>query len=182
MIQEYKLSNIQLKKYIFLPLIKLVAVIVIATVLAVVWFDIRIERLHFVVGFTWAWAFLMHLLPLLIMGCRHCQLSRDSSFAIDTINNFYYYHAKDKSLTFRLGEIDKVIKVVSPPKYDKRMDFMGFSYFFYWKIKLLSGKTLSISCMLLDIDEFLGKDAILEKRLFPIPPSNQDLMEFGQNQ
>ncbi len=54
---------------------------------------------------------------------------------------------------------------------------MGFGYFFYWKIKLTNGKTLSISCMLLDVDDFFGKEATLEKRLFPIPPSNQDLTE-----
>lgn len=175
MILNYRLSNIQRRKYIFLPLIKLSAVIVIGTVVGVLWFDIRKEQLQMVVGVTWAWIFLMHLLPILIMGVRHSQLCRDSSFAIDTVNNTYHYEKNNVSLTFRLNEIDKLIKVVSPPKYDNRLDIMGFGYFFYWKIRLSNGKALSISCMLLDIDDFFGKEAILEKQLFPIPPPNQNL-------
>lgn len=84
------------------------------------------------------------------------------------------------SLSFRLDEIDKVIKVVSPPKYDKRIDILGFGYFFYWKIKLANGRTISISCMLLDVDDFLGKVVTLEKQLFPMPPSNQGLRLPGE--
>lgn len=124
------------------------------------------------IGVTVAWAFLMHFLPLLIMAARHSRRSEGSSFAIDTVNNSYRYEEKDLSLSFRLDEIDKVIKVVSPPSYD---NILGFGYFFYWKIKLANGGTLSISCMLLDVDDFSGKEVTLEKQLFPIPPSNQGL-------
>jgi hypothetical protein len=174
MILEYKLSNSQRRKYIFLPLMKLLAVIVIATIVGVRWFDIRTGPLQMVIGLTWSWVFLMHLLPLMILVVRHHQLSSGSSFAIDTSNNTYHYKGKDVSLSFRLNEIDKVIKVVSPPKYDKRMDILGFGYFFYWKIRLADSRTLAISCMLLDADDFSGKEATQEKRLFPIPPSNRD--------
>jgi hypothetical protein len=176
MILEYKLSYNQRRKYIFLPLLKLLAAIVIVTIVGVLWFDIKTEQLQMIIGFTWSWVFLIHLLPLLIIGVRHNQLSKDSSFTIDTIGNTYHYKEKDISLSFRLNEIDKVIKIVSPPKYEKRMDILGFGYFFYWKIILEDGRTLSISCMLLDADDFLGKEATQEKRLFPIPPSNRGLV------
>jgi hypothetical protein len=175
MILEYRFSSRQRKKYIFLPLVKQLTVIVIATIIGVVWFSVVKEQLLVVIGLTWAWIFLMHILPILIMAIRHSQLSRHSYFAIDTVNSTYHYHEKDLSVSFRLTEIDKVIKVVSPPKYDKRIDFLGFGYFFYWKIMLVDSRTLSISCMLLDVDDFPGKEITQEKRVFPVPPSNQGL-------
>ncbi|AYB33652.1 hypothetical protein D4L85_25075 [Chryseolinea soli] len=175
MILEYRLSNRQRWKYIFLPLMKLLAVMVMITIVGALWFDVRTDHLLFVAGFTWLWAFVMHFLPLLIMAVRHSRRSAGSSFAIDTVNNTYHYEEKDRSLSFRSDEIDKVIVVVSPPKYDQRMDISGFGYFFYWKIKLANDRTLSISCMLFDVDSFTGKELTREKQLFPIPPSNQGL-------
>ena len=128
-----------------------------------------------VLGFTWAWVFLIHLLPLIIMGIRHSRLSTGSYFAVDTANHTYLYTERDLSLSFRSTEIEKVIKVVSPPTYDNRVDILGFGYFFYWKIMLVGGRTLSISCMLLDIDNFFGMEISREKRVFPVPPSNRSL-------
>lgn len=176
MVLEYSLSRSQRRKYLFLPLLKLLAVIALGTLIGVVWLDVRREQLLMVIGLAWAWVFLIHLLPLLIMGIRHSQLSRDSYFAIDTVNKTYQYKEKDLSLSFRLTEIANVIKVVPPPKYDKRIDILGFGYFFYWKIMFVDGRTLSISCMLLDVDDFFGKEVSQEKRLFPVPPSNQGMI------
>ena len=175
MVVEYRFSDSQRRKYIFRPVIRILLVIAIATVVGVLWFDIRSQRLWTVIGFTWCWIFFVHFLPLLVMAFCHSWLSRGTSFAIDTVNNTYHYMENNISLSFRLNEIDKVIKVVSPPKFDKRIDILGFGYFFFWKVELTNGRTLSISCMLLDADHFLGKEATLEKRLFPIPPSNENL-------
>lgn len=179
MVLEYSLTGSRRRKYILFPVMKLLIVIVIATILGVLWFDIRNEQLLMVVGLAWAWVFLIHLLPLLIMVIRHNQLSSGSCFVLDTRNTTYHYWWKDKSLSFRLAEVDKVIKVVSPPKYDRRIDILGFGYFYYWSIVLMDGRTLSISCMLLDVDVFPEKMMSQEKRLFPIPPSNR-LFKSGE--
>jgi hypothetical protein len=162
----------QRRKYILLPLLKLSAIILIATVIGIIWLGIRSEQLLMIVGLTWIWIFLMHLMPLLIMGFRHSRLSKEAHFTIDTVNNICYYNEKDLSLSFNLTDVDTVIKVVSPPKYDKRIDILGFGHFFYWKIVLSDSRTLSLSCMLLDVDDFPGKKISSEKRLFPVPPPN----------
>lgn len=172
---EYTLGRRQFRKYIFLPLMKLVAVIVIFTVLSAVWLRVSREDMVMVISLTWSYVGLIHLVPLLVMGIRHSQLSKGAYFSVDATNNQYRYRERDIDLSFNLGEIDKVVKVVSPPKYDKRIDLLGFGYFFYWKVILLDGRTLSISCMLLDTHDFLGKKESLEKRMFPIPPSNRVL-------
>lgn len=175
MILEYRSGYIQYKKYIFLPLMKLSAVIIIATIVLLVWFDISRENMLVVVALTWSWIGLIHLMPLLIMGIRHSRSSKGAYLCINTANNQCQYKEKNIDFSFGLDEIDKVIKVVSPPKYDSRMDFLGFGYFFYWKFMFVDGRVLSISCMVLDVDDFLGDRGSKEKQLFPIPPSNRGL-------
>jgi hypothetical protein len=117
----------------------------------------------------------MHLLPLIIIGHGHKRNSERASFAVDTINKVFRFEQNDIFLSFRSDEVDKVIKVVSPPTYDKRVDILGFGNFFYWQIILLNGKTLSLSCMLLDVDVFEGKQISQQKRVFPVPPSNRHM-------
>lgn len=151
------------------PLVKLSTVILIATIFGAIWFGVKKEQVLMVVGLTWGWVFFMHLLPLLIIGAQHRRLSKDMCFVIDTVNNTYQLKSKDRSLSFQLSEIDELVKVVSPPKYDKRLDVLGFGHFFYWKISLVDGQTLSISCLVLDVEDFPGRKANKEKRLFPIP-------------
>jgi hypothetical protein len=175
MVLEYRLNSSLRLKYIFIPLMKLLIVIVIATIVGVIWFEVGRAHLLTLIGFTWAWVFLVHLLPLIIMGIRHVQLSTGSYFSVDTVNHTFLYKEKHISLYFRSTEIDKVIKVVSPPTYDDRVDILGFGYFFYWKIILVDGRTISISCMILDIDNFFGMEISREKQFFPVPPSNRAL-------
>lgn len=169
MILEYKFGSRQFWKYILTPFLKLLTVILIATIFGAMWFGVREQQVLMVVGLTWAWFFFIHLLPLLIIGAQHMRLSKDMCFIIDTINNRYQFKSKDRSLSFQLSEIDELVKVVSPPKYDKRIDVLGFGHFFYWKISLADGQTLAISCLVLDVEDFSGRKANKEKRLFPIP-------------
>jgi len=172
MISEYRSGKSQLRKYIFFPLLKLLAVILVTTIISLILFRVSREHVLRVVALTWSWVGLIHLMPLLIMGIRHRKLSKRAYFSINTASNQCQYREKDMEFYFSLNEIDKVVKVVSPPKYDKRMDILGFGYFFYWKIIFLDGRTLFISCMLLDVDNFFEKKESQEKQLFPIPPSN----------
>jgi hypothetical protein len=175
MLLEFRANRALRRKYILFPLLKLFLTIVLATICGIIWFDIKSQNLLFVVGFGWAWVFLVHLLPLIIIAYRHHQSSQRAYFAVDTINHAYRFEQNDIVLSFRADEIDKVIKIVSPPRYDKRIDILGFGYFFYWQIVLLNGKTLSLSCMLLDDEVFQGKQIGQQKRIFPVPPSNRHL-------
>ena len=111
----------------------------------------------------------------MIIGIRHSRLSNEAYFSIDTTHNKYLYREKKLELSFELSQIDKVFKVVSPPKHDKRIDLLGFGHFFYWKIVLLDGRTLLISCMLLDVENFYGKTQSQTKQMFPVPHPNLGL-------
>jgi hypothetical protein len=175
MIVEYTLGSKQRHKYIILPVMKLSGVIVVATIAGIAWLHIEREQVLLVIALTWAWVFFLHLLPLLILGIRHTHLSKDSYFAIDTVNDTYQYNEKGISLSFSLTDIDEVVKVVSPPKYDKRVDILGFGHFYYWQFKLVDGRVLSISCLVFDVEDFSRKGITQEKRLFPVPPSNLGL-------
>lgn len=169
MIIEYKLRTNQYKKYVFKPLLKLISVVLIFTFLSVFIFDVAKEDLFFVIGLTWCWVFLIHLLPLLILVISHVILSKDALFVVDTTSRIYRYEEGSKQLLFNSEEIKQIIKVVSPPKYDGRLDILGFGYFYYWKVILADGTILSLSCMLLDTKEFFGHAIQHEKELFPLP-------------
>jgi|GEM_PF-2033351 len=169
MIINYKLSTNQYKKYVFKPLLKLISVIVILAFLSVYIFDVAKESLFFVIGATCCWVFLIHLLPLLILALNHIILSKDALFVVDTTNRTYRYEEGSKQLLFNSEEIKQIIIVVSPPSYDGRLDILGFGYFYYWKVILADGTILSLSCMLLDTEEFFGHAIQQEKELFPLP-------------
>ncbi len=169
MIMEYSLSHPQRKKYLWYPLGKLVAVIVVFTMLGINWFNVNSDDLFLVVGGTWLWAGLMHLLPLIVLAVRHQKISKGASFTIDAMNKEYRYKKENVDLSFNSNQIKEVIMVLSPPKYDDRMDFLGFGHFYYWKLVLADGTILPLSCMLLDSEEFTGHEVKKEKRLFPIP-------------
>jgi hypothetical protein len=166
---KYGLGRSQLRKYILFPLLKLLTIFIAGASIGVVWFEVERQNLLVVIGFTWAWFFLMHVLPLSILAIRHTQLSNGAYFSIDTANQRYQYNKNDISISFQLNEIEKVVKVVSPPAYDKRADILGFGYFFYWKVVLTDGRSLLLSGILLDVVDFPGKEFSQEKRMFPVP-------------
>lgn len=169
MIVNYRLSNSQRKKYFILPLAKLLTAIVVFTLIAMYWFNTDAKDLPFIVGITWSWVGLIHVLPLLILAIRHLKASKGVSFVIDTANWEYQYKECDFDLTFNTSQIKRVVKVMSPPKYDRRRDFLGFGYFYYWEVTLVDETLLSLSCMLLDSDKFLGFENERKKQMFPIP-------------
>ncbi|WP_339606214.1 hypothetical protein [uncultured Roseivirga sp.] len=169
MIVNYSLSDFKRKKYFILPLAKLLTTIVVFTLIAIYWFNTDAENLPFIVGITWSWVGLIHVLPLLILAACHLKASKGVSFVIDTTNWEYQYKECDFDLTFNTSQIKRVVKVMSPPKYDGRRDFLGFGYFYYWEVTLVDETLLSLSCMLLDSDEFFGYENERRKQMFPIP-------------
>jgi hypothetical protein len=191
---DYRQGKIQRRKYILIPLLKLLAILIVGLTIGTIAFDIQIEAMPMAFGFTCAWFFFMHFLPLLVLANRHHQVSKDAYFVIDTTNNSYQYRDKDVLLSFQLTEVERVIKVVSPPKYDERIDPSGFGHFYYWKIVFANQQTLSISCMVLDASNFPGKhffpwkelifpgkELVKEKKMFPMPPSNRGLQYLNQS-
>ncbi|MDN5213344.1 hypothetical protein QQ020_14840 [Fulvivirgaceae bacterium BMA12] len=168
---KYKLGAVQLRQFLVLPLTKLIGVVVVFTFLATYWFGVRAQDMIVVVAITWVWVGLIHILPLLILAAYHYRRSKNSFFNLDSISGEYTFNNGIIELKFKLEEIERVVKVVSPPKYDKRMDFLGVGYFYYWKIILNDCKILPISCMLVNEDTiFDGRKIEFEKRMFPIPP------------
>jgi len=170
---KYTLRSKQLKKYLFFPLLRMIVIIVVFTIGSLVWFDVPKQQSVLVITVTLLVISVFHLIPLIILAIRHYQLSRHAFLSFNSTDNQCWYKEGDKEISFNLNEIEKVTKVVSPPVYDKRIDILGFGYFFYWKILLRDGTTLSISCMLVDTNSFFGKSERMEKKMFPIPLSNR---------
>ncbi|MCE7991995.1 MAG: hypothetical protein HEP71_08445 [Roseivirga sp.] len=163
------MSNSQRKKYLWYPLGKLITVISVFTMLGINWFNVNSDDLLLVVGGTWLWVGLIHLLPLIVLSVCHQKISTGASFTINALNKEYRYKKEGIDLSFNSSQIKEVIKIVSPPKYDDRMDLLGFGHFYYWKLILVDGTILSLSCMLLDSEEFAGHEIRKEKQMFPIP-------------
>ncbi len=165
---KYRYTNKQFKKYLLIPVLKLLAVVSVALVVGVIGFKVQPANVGFVVLLTLGWIFFIHFLPILVLGIIHYQHSKNQMFRKDLVSNTYYYQDHIRTLSFQRNEIDQVIKVVSPPAYDNRLDLIGFGYFYAWKIILLDGTVLSLSCMVLDRDDFFDVPYTRKKRLFPV--------------
>lgn len=170
MMIKYEIGASKLWKYFYLPLAKLLAVILIFLVISLIWFDTSRDNMFMVVILTLSWIGLIHVMPFLVLAIRHSRISKDTYFLVDTINITYHYKNVNNDIFFDPNQIEEVIKVVSPPKYDNRIDVLGFGHFFYWKIILTDGTILIMSCILLDIEDFFGKKYKMEKRMFSMPP------------
>jgi hypothetical protein len=169
MIIEYRLRNDQVRKYLIWPLIKLIGVIVLFTALSTYWFEVDKQNVFFVIIVTGLWVGLIHLLPLLVLAIKHIKLSKNSCLLVNNVTGDFEFQENEFKSTFKCSNIKNVIKVVSPPKYDDRMDFVGWGYFFYWKVILVDGTIILLSCMLLDSEEFFGRKYEREKQMFPVP-------------
>uniref|UniRef100_UPI0040473F82 hypothetical protein n=1 Tax=Roseivirga sp. TaxID=1964215 RepID=UPI0040473F82 len=169
MIIEYRLRNDQVRKYLIWPLIKLIGVIVLITALSIYWFEVDKQNVFFVIMTTWLWVGLVHILPLLVLAIKHIKMSKNSCLWVNNATGDFEYQENEFKSKFNWSTIENVIKIVSPPKYDDRMDFIGWGYFFCWKVILVDGTIIFLSCMLLDSEEFFGQKYEREKQMFPVP-------------
>ena len=160
----------QLRKYFYMPLIKLFATILLSLIVGVVLFPITKDNVFEVATIALAVVFLKRLLPFLVIAIRHIRISNGVSFSIDKSSGKYRYCQGSTTLLFDSNQIKKVVKVVSPPKFDNRFDLLGFGDFFYWKITLTDNKMIAISCLVLDIENFFGMYLEQEKKIFVFPP------------
>lgn len=171
-VKEFKMGYEQLKEYIYMPLIKFFASILLGLIAAFLFLQLTIDKDFLLVTLTLALVFLKRLLPLLIIAIQHKRISSGVSFSVNKDLGTFQYSREAERLWFDVDQIKKVIKVVSPSKYDKRIDLLGFGHFFYWKIILKDDKTINISCLVLDIENFFGMYLEQEKKFF-VFPTNQ---------
>lgn len=170
---RYRTTSHQKARFLLWPVARLVTVFVVGSICSVIWFDIESKTFLSVLGFTWIWFFCMHLLPIAVMGIRHSAWSKNAMLSLDTDTNEWRYDYLNHTICFYTDQIEKVIKVVSPPTYDNRSDLLGFGYFYYWKVLLKNGNLFSISCLVVDVDIFPPPLVSLEKRMFPMPSHNK---------
>ncbi|TXH29691.1 MAG: hypothetical protein E6Q96_03110 [Cyclobacteriaceae bacterium] len=171
-VREYKMGRGQLKEYFYMPLIKLFAAILLGLIAAAVLFPITNDNAFEIATIALTVVFLKRLLPFLVIAIRHMRISNGVSFSIDKSSGKYQYCQGSTALLFEASQIKKVVKVVSPPKFDNRIDLLGFGDYFYWKITLTDDKMIAISCLVLDIENFFGMFLEQEKKIFVFPPLN----------
>lgn len=170
--QTMELGTRQLRRFLYLPLTKLIGGMIVFTSLSIFWFNVKTENLALVIGLTWAWVSLVHIFPLLVLAFNHYNKCKNVILIFDQNLQTFLYRNNKIELEFNFVDIARVEKVVSPPKYHDRVDLLGFGYFFYWMIHLKSGAIIPLSCMLINEDKIFDRNGIeLVKRIFPIIPT-----------
>ena len=168
--KQYRLNFARYWEFLLFPILKLIVVMLIFTYLSISWFNIESNSISKVVFVTWCWLFLSHILPILIMSIYHYSKSKGVIFKYDSSKSQYQFNKGDIMHKFTVNDISRIVKTVSPPRYDKRADFLGFGYFFYFEVYLLDGTILPISCFILNDEKVFRKGEIeLKKKMFPIP-------------
>lgn len=168
---EFEMGRSQLQKYFYMPLLKVVSAIVLGVMVSLIWFDLPKNNLLEIVFFTLIFVGFIHFFPFLLIALKHIKNSKGKRFVIDSLHG-EYHNSSGKKISFELDQIDKVIKVVSPPKFDGRLDFLGFGNFFYWEVILKNRMSFILSCMIVDRDDFFGRDVELRKKTFVLPPTD----------
>ncbi len=167
---EYRLDFSKFWQFLIFPVLKLTSIIIIFTYLSINWFKVESENIVKVVLITWCGVFIIHILPILIMSTYHYLKSKGVIFRYDSTANEYHFSKGGIKHKFTFNDILKVVKTVSPPKYDRRADFGGFGHFFYYGVYLLDGTVLPISCFIINDEKAFKKDVVeLKMKMFPIP-------------
>lgn len=168
MIREFTFDNKGRYKYLYSILLKL-SLTCLALIFAYSYFndlslqDILLPSLA-VTGFI----LVMNVLPLLILFFNHRKNSVGIKLVFDGINSQYQLHEKRGITTIPTIDVTSVNKVVSPPSYDNRIDWLLFGSYHYWHVKT-KDQNIKISCLICDDENIFQKSKIsLSKKAIPL--------------
>ncbi|WP_237276392.1 hypothetical protein [Tenacibaculum ovolyticum] len=106
-------------------------------------------------------------LPLMLLYNNHSKKSK--SVVFEFTNGKFKYCNNIENIVFEKSEIDKIELWLTPPKYDKRIDWQYFGEYHFTKFYLKTGKSFEVSCLVFEETEsfFLKEIIIKKKKLFP---------------
>lgn len=112
--------------------------------------------------------FVLFIIPLSILYFNHIYFSKNITFSIDKVYKKYIYKNVDKIFEFDEDDLLEVTKVVTPSMYDNRTDWVFWGKYFYTLINLKNGKTIKLSCLLIEEIEDEFPNLKKKKIFFPI--------------
>ena len=110
-------------------------------------------------------------IPLIILYSNHLKFSKSTVFK-NLDNQYFVFKNKKGEIRFSIEDVEKIELYLSPPYYDKRVDFLYFGKYHYTSIYLKSSVIISISCLVFDKPEDLFSDELIvrRKKAFPTIP------------
>ncbi|WP_422107272.1 hypothetical protein [Winogradskyella sp.] len=107
--------------------------------------------------------------PLIILYFNHRQKSKSVNFKVNN-DKSYIYKTKSELIKFNNDNIEKIELNLSPPKYDKRIDFLYFGMYHFTRIYTHEDRVIDLSCLVFDkTEEVFPKELIRKrKKIFPL--------------
>ncbi|MEN1784035.1 MAG: hypothetical protein AAGF77_02755, partial [Bacteroidota bacterium] len=105
--------------------------------------------------------------PAIMLFLNHIKYNKGKR--LNVRNGNFIYNNLSETIEFTLKDIKKVEVYLTPPSYDKRVDFLYLGSFFYTSIYTLKGDRIELSSLIFNAyDEFFPEDLIeRKKKLFP---------------
>lgn len=168
MVEVYKVTKSSVWRY-FYKIVLITFIVHILTALAIIFFKKDLELFSIILIFVsvvLAWL-LFFMLPLCILYFNHRKFSKSVIFEID--GEDYSYKTKTNTINFNKEDILKIELWLSPPSYDKRIDFLYFGKYHFVTINTIKNQSIDISCIVFDKTESIFPEELIErkKKLFP---------------
>ena len=91
-------------------------------------------------------------------------------------NGNYFIYSKGESIEFNINDIDKIELWLTPPAYDKRIDWQFFGKYHFITIHTKQQKVINISCLVFDKVKEVFSEGLIErkKKFFPLMGNGTD--------
>ncbi|TXK78897.1 hypothetical protein [Mesonia sp. K4-1] len=170
--ERYKITKLSVWRY-FYKIVVITFFAHILTAFAIIFFRKIIELnsiILILLAVTSAWL-LFFMLPLCILYFNHRKFSKSVVFEIN--DKDYSYKTKTDVINFNEEDIINIKLWLSPPSYDKRIDFLYFGKYHFATINTKQNKSFNLSCLVFDKIESVFAEKLIErkKKLFPIMKS-----------
>ena len=123
-------------------------------------------------GVLFGW-FITFGLPLFVLYFNHKKYSKNVIFKQ---NGNYFIYSKGESIEFNINDIDKIELWLTPPAYDKRIDWQFFGKYHFITIHTKQQKVINISCLVFDKVKEVFSEGLIErkKKFFPLMGNGTD--------
>jgi hypothetical protein len=123
--------------------------------------------LFIAIGVFFGWL-LFFALPVFVLYFNHTRHSSNVVFQIE--DEIYTIKSKNNSIIINANDIKKVELWLTPPAYDKRIDWLFFGKYHYTKIYTKQNQEINISCLVFDETEKIFPEELIErkKKLLPL--------------
>jgi len=119
---------------------------------------------------TWIYCAIVFVTPLLILFFNHKTKAKGMAIFLEKVVNVLIFDLKGIKSTVAIDDIKEITICMSPPVFDKRIDWMMWGIYSYSKFELKDGNIVVVSCLVWDnVEEVLPPSLIRRKKVwFPM--------------